>query len=108
MNEVPARFPVPMTTKVSNASFTSNFVNLLLSCDPVRRSGWVTSAEGQSRIPDNMSVFISKTLSVHPAVNGYSAVFRAREREGSEEEQWRPTLVTPLPAQQPPPHMASA
>jgi len=39
----------------------------------------------------------SKSLFVHPAVNGYLVLLRADE--GSEGEEWRPTLVTLLPVQ---------
>jgi len=37
------------------------------------------------------------TLSVHPAVNEYPALFRAGEKKGGEEEEWRSTSGTPLP-----------
>ena len=36
---------------------------------------------------------------VHLAGNGYQAVFRAGEGEGSEEEEWHLTSVTPLPGE---------
>jgi len=34
-----------------------------------------------------------KIRSVHPAWNGYSALYRAGESEGDEEEEWPPTSV---------------
>jgi len=37
-----------------------------------------------------------ETSSVHPAVNGYPSLCGAGEGEGGEEEEWRPTSVTPL------------
>jgi len=33
-------------------------------------------------------VGFTKTLSVHPALNEYPALFRAGEGEGNEEEEW--------------------
>jgi len=41
--------------------------------------------------------FFAINLSLHPAVNGYLALFRAGEGEGGEEEEWSPTSVTSLP-----------
>jgi len=41
----------------------------------------------------------SRTLSIHSAENRYLALFRAWEDEGSEEEEWHPISVTPLPGQ---------
>jgi len=39
----------------------------------------------------------SKTLSVHPTVNGYLARFGPGEGEGGKEEEWHLFSVTPLP-----------
>jgi len=41
----------------------------------------------------------SKTLSVHPAGNGYPTLFRAGEGKGGEEEEWRSTSVAMSPVQ---------
>jgi len=41
----------------------------------------------------------SKTRSVHPTENGCLTLFRAGEGKGGEEEEWRPTSVSPLPIQ---------
>jgi len=43
--------------------------------------------------------FKISSLFVHSAVNGYPVLFRAGEGEDGEEEEWRPTSITPLPVQ---------
>jgi len=39
---------------------------------------------------------LSKTPSVHPAINGHSAIFRAGGHYGDEEEEWHPTSIAPF------------
>jgi len=55
------------------------------------------------KVPDSKhslpAGYFSKTLSVHPAVNGDLTLFRPGEGEGGVEEEWHPTSVTALSVQ---------
>jgi len=47
----------------------------------------------------SLSRDFSINLSVQPAGNRCPILFKAREGEGGDEEEWRPISVTPLPVE---------
>jgi len=70
-------------------------------CSPhsLKGPGGGRGREDNSMVPcskPSLRLRFKRTLSVHPAVNGYLTLFRSGELEGSQEKGWRPTSVTPL------------